>query len=134
MTKLRERYLNVALPDVPHPLSLQTQTVTKMEQRAAAAARIVHSTELTTPPALHKDFIDVAMLEQRRIGQELHDGTQQELMGLKLLAMSLAESLSRNNAMAASQVACRVALLRASCAMRYKRVHSLSLSSSTGAG
>ena len=65
--------------------------------------------DMTEHKALQKEIIDVAMLEQRRIGQELHDGTQQELTGLGLLAASLAESLSRNNAAAASQVAGRVA-------------------------
>jgi PAS domain S-box-containing protein len=65
--------------------------------------------DMTEHKALQKEIIDVAMLEQRRIGQELHDGTQQELTGLGLLAVSLAESLSRNNSAAASQVASRVA-------------------------
>jgi PAS domain S-box-containing protein len=65
--------------------------------------------DMTEHKALQKEIIDVAMLEQRRIGQELHDGTQQELTGLGLLAASLADSLSRNNALAASQVASRVA-------------------------
>jgi PAS domain S-box-containing protein len=65
--------------------------------------------DMTEHKALQKEIIDVAMLEQRRIGQELHDGTQQELTGLGLLAASLAESLCRNNAAAASQVAGRVA-------------------------
>jgi PAS domain S-box-containing protein len=65
--------------------------------------------DMTEHKALQKEIIDVAMLEQRRIGQELHDGTQQELTGLGLLAQSLAESLSRNNSVAASQVASRVA-------------------------
>jgi two-component system sensor kinase FixL len=65
--------------------------------------------DMTEHKALQKEIIDVAMLEQRRIGQELHDGTQQELTGLGLLASSLAESLSRNNAEAASRVAERVA-------------------------
>ena len=65
--------------------------------------------DMTEHKALQKEIIDVAMLEQRRIGQELHDGTQQELTGLGLLAASLAESLGRNNAVAASQVAARVA-------------------------
>jgi two-component system sensor kinase FixL len=65
--------------------------------------------DMTEHKALQKEIIDVAMLEQRRIGQELHDGTQQELTGLGLLAASLAESLSRNNAATASQVAARVA-------------------------
>jgi PAS domain S-box-containing protein len=65
--------------------------------------------DMTERKALQKEIIDVAMLEQRRIGQELHDGTQQELTGLGLLAMSLAETLARNGADTASQVASRVA-------------------------
>lgn len=65
--------------------------------------------DMTEHKALQKEIIDVAMLEQRRIGQELHDGTQQELTGLGLLALSLAESLSRSGSSAASQVAARVA-------------------------
>jgi PAS domain S-box-containing protein len=65
--------------------------------------------DMTEHKALQKEIIDVAMLEQRRIGQELHDGTQQELTGLGLLALSLAETLSRNGAETAGQIAARVA-------------------------
>jgi PAS domain S-box-containing protein len=65
--------------------------------------------DMTEHKALQKEIIDVAMLEQRRIGQELHDGTQQELTGLGLLALSLAETLTRNGADTAGQVAARVA-------------------------
>jgi two-component system sensor kinase FixL len=65
--------------------------------------------DMTEHKALQKEIIDVAMLEQRRIGQELHDGTQQELTGLGLLALSLAESLSRSGSATASQLAARVA-------------------------
>src|SRR5215475_6667618 len=66
--------------------------------------------DMTEHKALQKEIIDVATLEQRRIGQELHDGTQQELTGLGLLALSLADSLSRvAGSAAASQVAARIA-------------------------
>jgi PAS domain S-box-containing protein len=65
--------------------------------------------DMTEHKALQKEIIDVAMLEQRRIGQELHDGTQQELTGLGLLALNLADTLSRNGATLAGQVAARVA-------------------------
>jgi two-component system sensor kinase FixL len=65
--------------------------------------------DMTEYKALQKEIIDVAMLEQRRIGQELHDGTQQELTGLGLLAFNLADSLSRSGSATASQVAARIA-------------------------
>lgn len=59
--------------------------------------------------ALQQEILDVAMLEQRRIGQELHDGTQQELTGLGLLAQSLAEELKQSGSVAAGERAARVA-------------------------
>ena len=65
--------------------------------------------DMTEHKALQKEIIDVATLEQRRIGQELHDGTQQELTGLGLLTLNLADSLSRNGSLTASQVAARIA-------------------------
>jgi PAS domain S-box-containing protein len=65
--------------------------------------------DMTEHKALQKEIIDVAMLEQRRIGQELHDGTQQELTGLGLLALNLADSLSRSGSVTPSQVAARIA-------------------------
>lgn len=65
--------------------------------------------DMTEYKALQKEIVDVAMLEQRRIGQELHDGAQQELTGLGLLALNLAEALSRSGSQSASQTAARIA-------------------------
>lgn len=65
--------------------------------------------DMTEYKALQKEIVDVAMLEQRRIGQELHDGAQQELTGLGLLALNLAEALSRSGSSTASQTAARIA-------------------------
>jgi PAS domain S-box-containing protein len=49
--------------------------------------------DLTASNALREDIVSVATLEQRRIGQELHDATQQELTGHSLLAQALADKL-----------------------------------------
>ncbi len=76
--------------------------------------------DMTEHRALQKEIIDVAMLEQRRIGQELHDGTQQELTGLGLLALSLAESLNRSGSAAASHIAARVARGIEQCSQRVR--------------
>jgi PAS domain S-box-containing protein len=65
--------------------------------------------DMTEHKALQKEIVDVAMVEQRRIGQELHDGTQQELTGLGLLALSLSETLIRSGSTIPGQVAARVA-------------------------
>ena len=48
--------------------------------------------DVTEQRALQEEIVRVAAAEQRRIGEELHDGTQQELTGLGLLAQHLAEA------------------------------------------
>lgn len=42
--------------------------------------------DITERKRLEKNVLEIAEDEQRRIGQELHDGTQQELTGISLLA------------------------------------------------
>ncbi len=43
---------------------------------------------------LQKKVLEIASDEQRRIGQELHDGTQQELTGLSLIAGTIRDFLN----------------------------------------
>jgi PAS domain S-box-containing protein len=49
--------------------------------------------DVTERKRLEQEVLDIAAEEQRRIGQELHDGTGQELTGLCMLADNLAELL-----------------------------------------
>jgi PAS domain S-box-containing protein len=65
--------------------------------------------DITEQKALQEEIVRIAMLEQRRIGQELHDGTQQELTGLSLLAKSLSEALAAHGATRESELAARLA-------------------------
>lgn len=65
--------------------------------------------DMTAARALQQEVLNIAMLEQRRIGQELHDGTQQELTGLGLLAQNLNEKLSQQGAKADAELAGRIA-------------------------
>jgi len=51
--------------------------------------------DLSEAKALHNEILHIAALEQQRIGEELHDGMQQELTGLGLLAQNLAEELQQ---------------------------------------
>lgn len=51
--------------------------------------------DITEQRALQKEIVRIATAEQRRIGQELHDSTQQELTGLGLMAEELHELLQR---------------------------------------
>ena len=65
--------------------------------------------DMSEHQALQEDVLRIASLEQRRIGQELHDATQQELTGLGLMAQSLAERLRRTNNNEALTMAARLA-------------------------
>ena len=65
--------------------------------------------DMTEYKALQEEILNIAVLEQHRIGQELHDGTQQELTGLGLLAQNLSDELSRAGTTPASELATRLA-------------------------
>jgi PAS domain S-box-containing protein len=49
--------------------------------------------DLTRRRQLERDVVEIASLEQRRIGQDLHDSVAQELTALNLLAGDLTEAL-----------------------------------------
>jgi signal transduction histidine kinase len=49
--------------------------------------------DLSDRKRLEREVIEVASLEQRRIGQDLHDSVAQELTALNLLAKDLAETI-----------------------------------------
>ncbi|HVW67862.1 MAG TPA: PAS domain S-box protein, partial [Steroidobacteraceae bacterium] len=70
-------------------------------------AGFVH--DMTAAKKLQEDILNIAMLEQQRIGQELHDGTQQELTGLGLLARKLSEDWQRKGSQAQASLADRLA-------------------------
>src|SRR5690606_22855746 len=48
--------------------------------------------------ALQKEVLEIAAEEQRRIGQDLHDGIQQELIGLSMIAQGMIETLDARQA------------------------------------
>jgi PAS domain S-box-containing protein len=50
--------------------------------------------DITERKELEREVLEIAALEERRIGQELHDGVGQELTGLGLLADALAQRLT----------------------------------------
>jgi PAS domain S-box-containing protein len=70
-------------------------------------AGIVH--DISEQRALQNEIVQIASQEQQRIGQELHDGTQQELTGLGLLAENLREALADHESAAESELAARLA-------------------------
>jgi PAS domain S-box-containing protein len=60
--------------------------------------------DLTERKQLERDVVEVASLEQRRIGQDLHDSVAQELTALNLLAKDLPETLAGDPAKASQLV------------------------------
>jgi PAS domain S-box-containing protein len=54
--------------------------------------------DLSRRKELEREVLEIAALEQRRIGQELHDGVGQELTGLGLMADALAQRLKAADA------------------------------------
>lgn len=73
-------------------------------------ASVSDITESKRARELQQEVLNIAMLEQRRIGQELHDGIQQELTGLGLLAQTLSDMIGvHGDTGTAVQLANRVA-------------------------
>ena len=64
---------------------------------------------MTEHRALQEEIVRIATDEQRRIGQELHDSTQQELMGLGLLAENLVDALADPGLATQRELAAKIA-------------------------
>jgi PAS domain S-box-containing protein len=60
--------------------------------------------DLSQRKRLEREVMEVASLQQRRIGQDLHDSVAQELTALNLLAKDLAETLRTDPAKASQMV------------------------------
>jgi signal transduction histidine kinase len=74
--------------------------------RVVGASRI--SRDITQQRLLQREVLEIAASEQRRIGQDLHDGAGQELTGLAMLAAHLSEDLTASKlpqAAAAAKIA-----------------------------
>ena len=65
--------------------------------------------EVTQQRELQDRILQAATAEQRRIGEELHDGTLQELTGLGLLAQNLADALNTPETAREHRLAVRIA-------------------------
>lgn len=81
-------------------------SVTRIDHRELFAG-FIH--DMSAARTMQEEILNIAMLEQQRIGQELHDGTQQELTGLGLLSQNLREALSRRGSEAEATLAGRLA-------------------------
>ena len=67
---------------------------TLTDQTGQVSGLLCLGVDVTERQLLQREVLEIASQEQRRIGLELHDNTQQQLTGLTLLAQSVAGSLS----------------------------------------
>jgi len=75
----------------PVEVSLSISPVMDAEGNVIGASAIAR--DVTEQRRLQREVLEIAALEQRRIGQDLHDGTGQELTGLAMMAERLAGEL-----------------------------------------
>jgi two-component system, NarL family, sensor histidine kinase DegS len=90
------------------------------------SAVLVFATDVTERKALGRAFIDAIAGEQRRIGQEMHDGLGQELTGVSLSMRALANRASRERLPVASDLDQLAALITACIQSARRIVHGLS--------
>ena len=79
----------------PTHILLGISDVTEIRAAAAAAAAVNQKT--LERQLIEREVLNSVSQEQRRIGQDLHDGLGQELTGLGFLAASLADSLAERS-------------------------------------
>jgi PAS domain S-box-containing protein len=79
------------------------------DESGRAVALATTERDITAEKTLQEEIVRTATYEQRRIGQELHDATQQELTGLGLLAQNLSDALRRDSPGPNSELAARLA-------------------------
>jgi PAS domain S-box-containing protein len=84
-------------------------------------AELVFASDVTERRALGSALIDAISTEQRRIGQELHDGLGQELTGLALSARALATRAERERQPIAAGLV-QLAALATSCIQAARRI------------
>jgi len=88
---------------------------------AGQPATLVFAADVTERRAFGRALIDAAAREQRRIGQEMHDGLGQELTGLALTARALATRAEREWPGRASELG-ELSKLAASCIQGARRI------------
>jgi PAS domain S-box-containing protein len=93
---------------------LDVEVWTRSIDCGGAPAELVFAIDVTERRAFGRALIDAIAGEQRRIGQEMHDGLGQELTGLALTARALANRAARERDAIAADLD-QLALLATSC-------------------
>ena len=100
---------------------LAVEVWTRAIELGGQRAVLVFASDVTERRALGSALIDAIANEQRRIGQELHDGLGQELTGLALSARALATRAERERHPIAAGLV-QLAALAASCIQAARRI------------
>lgn len=77
------------------------------DARDAVVGASAISHDITERKLLRREVLDIAAREQRRIGQDLHDGAGQELTGLSMLSERLANELAARG-LPQADAACKI--------------------------
>ncbi|MGO9633909.1 MAG: PAS domain S-box protein [Steroidobacteraceae bacterium] len=93
---------------------LQVEVWTRSINLGGQPAELVFAVDVTERRALGDALVEAVSSEQRRIGQEMHDGLGQELTGLALSARALANRAARERDAIAGDLD-QLALLATSC-------------------
>jgi PAS domain S-box-containing protein len=101
--------------------TLAVEVWTRAIDLGGRQAELVFASDVTERRALGSALIDAIANEQRRIGQELHDGLGQELTGLALSARALATRAERERQPIAASLD-QLATLAASCIQAARRI------------
>jgi two-component system CheB/CheR fusion protein len=72
----------------------EVEIVTHAVTFAGRAARLVVAHDVTERKELERGILEISEREQRRIGQDLHDGLGQHLAGLELMSQVLEQNLA----------------------------------------
>jgi len=100
---------------------LAVEVWTRAIELGGRQAELVFASDVTERRALGTALINIIATEQRRIGQELHDGLGQELTGLALSARALATRAERDRQPIASSLV-QLASLANSCIQAARRI------------
>lgn len=84
-----------------------TELEGRVRERTAelAAANQALQTDIAKRKRLEIEILEISAREQRRIGQDLHDGLGQHLAGIELMSQALEQKLSKISKPAAAQAA-----------------------------
>jgi PAS domain S-box-containing protein len=94
--------------------TLEVEVWTRSIDFGGQSAELVFAIDVTERRAFGRGLLDAIESEQRRIGQEMHDGLGQELTGLALSARALANRATRERDAIADDLD-QLALLATSC-------------------